>query len=332
MHPLMPLAGVVGWIVEVKEALDGDLQILMQIDGDLDSEEVLQEGGFAPEIAFHFCRSVGGVEGSVRYQASLFEQQTIERMIGSWDVLVREVDAFPDKAIGSLALLPPSEEATRQRWNDTAADFPAIPAHELFEEQVKRTPDACAVVFRGKRTSYFELDSRASRLAQALRLRGVDRETPVGVYMNRSLDSLVAILGIWKAGGAYVPLDLTYPPAHIRLILEETEAPLLITDKENAEVELGACSADLLCIDALPETAYRGVGGRVDELASIFYTSGSTGQPKGVAVSHHYHLRRLGWCWADYPFQSGDVMAQTTSSFVVSMWEFLGGLLQGIPT
>ncbi len=328
-------AGQIGGLTptELATVLNGEPQILFRLDDESGRGELTGCVELEPEIDFQVARGGDGLRGSVRYQATLFDPETIERLIGSWKTLLAELLAHLDEPIGTLNVLPPSELARRKRWNNTAATYPLKPLHELFEDQVEKTPDECAVSYLGNQTTYAALGDRASRLASALKRKGVGPGVPVGVYLDRSLDTLVAMLGIWKAGGAYVPLDLTYPATHLRFILEETRSPLLISSTEAAELGLDRCPADILRIDRLPESHYSGPGGHPDQLASIFYTSGSTGQPKGVAVSHHYHLRRLAWCWKDYPFQRGDVLAQrTTANFVVSMWEFLGGLLRGVPT
>ncbi|MFN2235434.1 MAG: non-ribosomal peptide synthetase, partial [Anaerolineales bacterium] len=196
-------------------------------------------------------------------------------------------------------------------WNDTQTPLPEkICFHQLFEEQVERSPDAVAVVFRDKHLSYQELNSRANQLAHYLQRLGVKPDVLVGIYMERSLEMMVALLGIFKAGGAYVPLDINYPKDRIGYILDDTQVPVLLS-QEHLIDNLPEYTAHLLNLDSdwpiiareSVENPFSHVTG--DNLAYIAYTSGSTGKPKGVMNTHRGHTNYALWCTKGYNIESG---------------------------
>ncbi|HEX8202153.1 MAG TPA: amino acid adenylation domain-containing protein, partial [Isosphaeraceae bacterium] len=163
--------------------------------------------------------------------------------------------------------------------------------HRLFEAQEARTPEAVALAFEGRALTYRALNARANRLAHHLRGLGVGPETLVGVCLDRSPEMVVALLGILKAGGAYVPLDPAYPPERLAFMLEDSRAPVLLTERHLRAV-LPAAGAEVVCldsdapgIDGQPEDNPAG-GAAADHVAYVIYTSGSTGTPKGVEVPH----------------------------------------------
>ena len=200
--------------------------------------------------------------------------------------------AQPDCAIGRLDILDAAERQTLLcGWNDTARALPVATLPELFSAQAARSPDAVAVVFGEQRLSYAALDARANQLAHHLRRLGVGPEVVVGLCVERSLEMLVGLLGILKAGGAYLPLDPSYPPDRLAFMLEDSRAPVLLTqaalrqripERRGTIVEL---DADWPAIARQPTTA-PGNTLHPHNTAYVIYTSGSTGTPKGVAVSH----------------------------------------------
>jgi amino acid adenylation domain-containing protein len=210
--------------------------------------------------------------------------------------------------------------------------------HELFEQQVKRTPAARAVILQDLVLTYAELNHCVGYLAYQLWLQGVRTETRVGVFIERSLSSLIAFLAILKAGGTYVPLDPTYPSGHLAYILEDSQVAVLLT-RQQLVAQLPPHHASIVCLDDLLtrareiEPADLSSDVTPTNLLFVMYTSGSTGQPKGVAVEQRQILNRLRWAWRAFPFEPGEVLCQrTTLNFTVSLWELLGGLLHGIPT
>ncbi len=192
-----------------------------------------------------------------------------------------------------IASSPPLEyEQLLVTWNATQVDYPHDKCiHHLFEEQVERTPDACAVVFAQQRLSYRELNSRANQLAHYLQGSGVGPDMLVGISMECSLEMVVGILGILKAGGAYVPLDPTYPYERLAFMLADAGLTLLVTQQHLAEV-LPTHEAHVIYLDANSEIIAQESeknptsGVTYQNLAYVIYTSGSTGRPKGVLVEH----------------------------------------------
>ena len=208
---------------------------------------------------------------------------------------LRLLSAMDDPAalVGRLDLLPPDE--LRQilgAWNKTSSDYPRDRrVHELFEEQVLRTPDRVAVVYEQQRLTYRELNEQADQLAYHLSLLGVGPDDRVGLCMERSLGMVVGLLAILKAGGAYVPLDPNYPQDRLAFILEDCR-PLVLLTQRSLRDRLRPQNVDILCLDALSiqptdtERARSPIGRRDSDLAYVLYTSGSTGQPKGVQIPH----------------------------------------------
>src|SRR5829696_1864991 len=229
----------------------------------------------------------------IGFDAGRFEAVTIERMIGHLGSLLEGIAAHPQARLGELELLT---EAERHQllfeWNDTPTEYPRDRCiHELFEEQAEHTPEAVAVVSGDDQLTYRELNGRTNQLARHLRALGVGPEVLVGICVERSMEMMVGLLGVLKAGGAYVPLDPAYPKQRLAFMLEDTQAPVLLT-QERLVKGLPEHGAEMVCLDAhwplLAREAEDNPAGaaKADSLAYVIYTSGSTGQPKGVMVEH----------------------------------------------
>ncbi|AUX29427.1 MULTISPECIES: non-ribosomal peptide synthase/polyketide synthase [Sorangium] len=243
-----------------------------------------------------------GLVGSVEYATDLFEDATIARMMSDLQTLLEGIVKEPNRSIGELSLFTPEE---RRRllwaWNDTKIERPQDPCvHELLEAQVERTPDALAVQLGGEQLSYRELNRRANRLAHHLRSLGVGPGVLVGLCAERSPGAMVALLGILKAGGAYVPIDPSYPGARIAAMLEDAATPVVLTQASLAP-RLPPSGASIVCLDTDGESWSRAPEDNPapittpDELAYVLYTSGSTGEPKGVAMPHRPLANLLFW-------------------------------------
>nr|AHZ46177.1 NRPS [uncultured bacterium 14-4D] len=282
-----------------------------------------------------------GLRAVFEYNTDLFDRETIERLASHYQRILEAVVADTECPVSRLPLMGDDE---RQRvlveWNDTYRDYPRERCiHELFEEQVERTPDAVALECEGQRLTYAELNRRANRLAHHLGERGIEPGAPVGLCVERSLDMVVSLMGVLKAGGAYVPLDPSYPAERLALMMRSAGLAALLTQRaldirapaeETQVVYLEECTwsgADIV--------SERNPGLEVasTSAAYIIYTSGSTGLPKGVAGTHRGAVNRFAWMWHAYPFSADEVCCQKTSlGFVDSVWEVFGPLLQSVPS
>ncbi len=234
----------------------------------------------------------GGLEFQLEYASDLFDRATVQRFADGLLRLLAQVVEHPDRPIGEIELL---DAAERRRmlydWNDTAHAMASDTLPACFAAQAARTPDAVAASDGSRALSYRELDAGANRLAHRLRELGVGPDVLVGLCLPRSLESLVATLGILKAGGAYLPLDPEYPGERLAHMLKEAAAPVLVTRADVAEqlsfpgVELVLLDRHRQTIERQPDDAPPLHGLRPAHLAYAMYTSGSTGAPKGIAVS-----------------------------------------------
>ncbi|NTX13823.1 amino acid adenylation domain-containing protein [Myxococcus sp. CA056] len=235
----------------------------------------------------------GSLVGLWEFSTDLFDEATIARMAAAYQRVLEAVVTAPDLRLSALPVLA-DEERHRLlvEWNATDAELPEDRcAHHLFEEQARRTPEAPAVSFQGRALSYAELDQRANQLAHHLRGLGVGPELRVGVCLERSLELVVALLGVLKAGGSFVPLDPGYPTERLSLLLRESAVSVLLTQDAVLD-ELPLRSELPVCLDsdwtdiARHPTSAPSVDVTPENLAYVIFTSGSTGQPKGVLLAH----------------------------------------------
>ncbi len=245
------------------------------------------------DLTLQMEETEAGLSGELIYNKDLFDAATISRMAGHLQVLLEGVAANSQQRIGQLPLLNPSEQhQLLVEWNDTQVDYPQDKCiHQLFEEQVERTPNAVAVVFEKQQLTYRELNNRANQLARYLQTLGVKPEVMVGICVERSLEMIIGLLGIFKAGGAYVPLDPAYPEDRLSFMLSDSQVPVLLT-QQKLVANLPECAARIVSLDAdwgvISQESYINVNSDVqpENLAYMIYTSGSTGKPKGVLVAH----------------------------------------------
>jgi amino acid adenylation domain-containing protein len=289
------------------------------------------------DLTVYMSESVDGLRGLLEYNTDLFDEATIIRMLGHWQVLLEGLVANPDQRIGYLPLLTDAEQRQLvSEWNDTRKDYPKDKCiHQLFEEQVENNPEAVAVVSENEQLTYRELNTRANQLAHYLREQGVGPESLVGICVDRSLEMVVGLLGILKAGGAYVPLDPEYPTERLVFTLEDTRAPILLTQARLVE-KLPALNARLVCLDRdwpqISEETEENPESKVtaDNTAYVIYTSGTTGKPKGVMISHHNVSRLFRATEPWFLFSEADVWTVFHScAFDFSVWELWGALLYG---
>ena len=248
---------------------------------------------------------VGGcIRGSVEYATALFDQATIERHVCYLQNLLAAMVADDTQLVGSIPLLSAAE---RERividWNATERPYRSdVCIHELFEEQVERTPDAVAVVYEDVQLTYAELNVRANRLAHHLRGLGVGPDLRVALCLERSMDLVVSLLAVLKAGGAYVPLDPSYPMDRLTYMVEDSAPSVVLTHGlvvPTVQAVLDRGAAPVVNLDDASAWEAQSVENPVraaltpQHLAFMIYTSGSTGQPKGVMVEHASCVNRI---------------------------------------
>ncbi len=232
------------------------------------------------------------IGGGIEYASALFEAASVHRYIGYFLALLKAMVADDAQTIDRLPMVSEVErEQVLYGWNETKAEFPGGKCvHELFEEQVARTPQAAAVIYEEERLSYGELNERANRLAWRLRELGVGPETIVGLMVERSIEMVVALLGVLKAGAAYVPLDPGSTRERLKYMVEDSGARLVLSSVSLSSIISAAKDVEVLSMEAQEWLLYRSEDPRVrvepSQLAYVIYTSGSTGRPKGVGVEH----------------------------------------------
>ena len=289
------------------------------------------------DLTLDLTETPAGLNGFFDYSTDLFDRVTIQRLAERFQILLKAVVADPETPIASLPLLSAAEENQLVvGLNETAETFPqAACLHQIFEDQVEQTPEATAVSFEGRTLSYAELNRRANQLAHRLIKLGVGPEVLVAICMERSLDLPIALLAVLKAGGAYLPLDPAYPRERLAFILEETRAPVILTQGVVAE-NLSFDGVQVINLDRDANTlATENIENPRSEvtgenLCYVIYTSGSTGQPKGAMLHHRGVRNRLLWGITDYKLGLGDVVLHKTPlTFDVSVWELFAPLLSG---
>jgi len=272
----------------------------------------------------------GQIEGYFEYNSALFRQETIQRFSNHYENILAAILHDANLPINRLPLLGKDELAQLQDWNNTSTDFPRqLTLIALFEQQVEIRPDAIAATFAEQQLSYGQLNERANQLAHQLDTLGVGPGSLVGIYLDRSLEMLIAIIAILKSGGAYVPLDPTFPVHRIGQMLEDSKVKVILT-QENLAQGLPVNQARLLFLDRdWPQIASNkknnlDVAISPDDLAYVIFTSGSTGRPKGVQVPQGAVVNFLLSMQNEPGISAEDtLLAVTTLSFDISVLELL---------
>ena len=291
---------------------------------------------------FELYLNVAERDGELRcefdFSTDLYDGETITRWLKYYHTLLEAICAQPDASIWTLPLMDPVERAKLLiEWNDTSVGYPLESAtlHGLIEAQARRTPDATALIFEPQRLTFRELDRRANQFANDLLGRGVKTGTRVGVCMKRSIEMVVALLGILKTGAAYVPVDPDYPAERIAYMIEDARVPVMLTQTW-LRAKLPPHDGVTVCLDSeWPQIAKSSdespaIKVQPGQPAYVIYTSGSTGQPKGAINSHLGICNRLLWMQDAYRLGPDDrVLQKTPFSFDVSVWEFFWPLLSG---
>ena len=265
------------------------------------------------------------------YATDRFGAEAVARMADHFIELLRSIAIDPDCVIDQLNLIGPEErQKILVEWNQTKRDYPRDKClHHLFEEQVQRNPNAIAVEFEGQSLTYCDLNARANQLARMLRQNGVETDSLVGVCIERSFDLVVALLGVWKAGGAYVPLDPMNPPERLCYMVTDSDAKVVLTSVRQRHL-FTETDRRSLCIDFDLSTFAREnsedpkIAVHPRDLAYVMYTSGSTGNPKGVMVTHSGLVNYAVWAAAEYSVSVGEsVPVHSSIAFdltVTALW------------
>ena len=271
---------------------------------------------------------------NLEYCTKLFSAETIQRLAVHYINVLKKVVNNPKERLSDIDIL--TEEEKNQlmyEFNDTKAEYPKDKTiHQLFEEQVERTPDNIAVVYEDSKLTYRQLNEKANQLARSLRAKGVGLDSIVGIMAEKSLEIVVGIMGIVKAGGAYLPIDPDYPQDRISYMLEDSGSVLLLTQRQlNEKVKY---EKEIIYLE--DEETYTGASDNPDnintpgDLAYVIYTSGSTGRPKGVMIEHRSLVNLSMWHNTYYGITENDRGTKYVSpGFDVSVWEVFPYLISG---
>ena len=268
------------------------------------------------DLECHMWDVTGGLQGFLFYSTDLFEEATVDRLLAHYRRFLEEVVSNPDQCVPEVEFLTENEQRKLLlEWNETQHPITRdVCAHHLFEAQAAKTPGALAVEFAGEQLTYAELNERANQLAYQLRALGVGPEVLVGLCVERSLELVIGMLGILKAGGAYVPLDPSYPRERLQFMIEDSKPVVIVTQDEVLTTDYTDQSR------GSDPGLIRGFDPR--HPCYIIYTSGSSGLPKGVAITHGSLMNLVRWHHRVYQVSSTDRATQVAGlAFDASVWE-----------
>jgi amino acid adenylation domain-containing protein len=280
----------------------GEAGLRMDLGGFVMETIPLERRAATLDLVMLIIETTGSLSASIRFNTDLFDAATIARMAGHFHALLESVIRNPVAEIGKLEILTSAErQQLLIEFNDTKTDYPKDKCvHQLFEEQVQRTPDNVAVVFEGQQLTYAQLNVRANQLAHHLQTLGIGPEVPVAICLKHCAEMVVAVLGILKAGGAWLPLDPAYPKERLAFMLQDAHASVVLT-RERWLGSLPDYAGRVVCMDTGREAIARESENNLasvatsQSLAYVIYTSGSTGQPKGVMCDHGGLVNYLCW-------------------------------------
>lgn len=282
-----------------------------------------------------FARDHGTeIFGTLEHNVDLFTSETIERMAGHLLTLLSGIVANPDQPISGLPLLTRHERYQMlEEWNATEAACPQLCAHQIFEAQVHHAPNRTALIFENQELTYAQLNARANQLAHYLSSLGARPGKFVGIFMERSVEMIVAVLGVLKSGAACIPLDSVYPKERLTFMLEDSGAPVVVAQQAQAAT-LPVSGARLVCLDSEwqaiskePENAPQ-VAVTPEDWMYVIYTSGSTGRPKGVVVPHRVLVNLVAWHQSSLR-QSQRTLQFASLNFDVSFQEIFSTFISG---
>ncbi|MGG8495333.1 amino acid adenylation domain-containing protein [Tenacibaculum sp. TC6] len=281
-----------------------------------------------------------GISLNLEYCSDLFEQETAQRMLYHYEMLLRSIVTDNKQSVASLSILTNEEkEQLLYDFNATKVNYPLhLTFVDLFNEQVQKTPDNIALSFKGQAISYKELDEKSNQIAHCLVEKGVGEDDLVAICLERSFSMITGIIGILKAGAAYVPIKPDYPESRIKHILSDINSKLLITDKQSknglnfanqSNVDVIVLDSESKEFDEYPKTKLNIIY-NPDSLSYIIYTSGSTGTPKGALIEHKGLLNHLLLMIDELKLNEESVIGFTAPfTFDISVWQILSALLVG---
>jgi amino acid adenylation domain-containing protein len=303
-HPEVPLEKLVEELqperdlrrspmVQVSFVLDPPRPQVPQIAGTKTELLDIDTGVAKDDLILGISEEAGGLAGKLEYSTDLFAPETIARLLGNFETLLQNILADPDGRIGHLNLLTDKERhQLLVEWNRTEIALPEDQCiHRLFAAQAARLPEAIAAECMNNRITYRELNARANQLAHYLGKLGVGPEVLVGIYIERSIEMMIGLLGIMKAGGAYVPLDPAYPQERLEFMMQDAGVQVLVTQRDLRNT-LTSSQVAIVCLDTdwekISQEPCTDPQTKVlpHHLAYVIYTSGSTGRPKGVQLPH----------------------------------------------
>nr|UZC79429.1 KrmA [uncultured bacterium] len=288
------------------------------------------------DLEMFLTETEGELDGMCLYKTVLFEASTIERMWGHYQTLLQQVVNDPEQRLSELPLLTEAEQhQLLVAWNDTHVPFePGACVYHGVEQQAQRTPHAMAIEYEGQQLTYDAFNQRANQLAHFLRQRGVGPETRVGICLERSVEMIVALLGICKSGGAYVPLDPAYPRDRLAFMMQDSQMRLLVTQTSLLEqLPIPDGLPQMVCLDRdWPHIATMPSDNPVvqvaaEQLAYIIYTSGSSGAPKAVMVPHRGLRNLVNWYLREFDVNASDRCIQFVNlsfdAYCLEIWPTL---------
>ncbi len=290
--------------------------------------------GMANDLLLEYEEQKGLIHCRLAYDGEKFPDWFARQISEHFKTFFTTLVTSPDRPISDLPILEkPEHELLTQRFNDTGCDFPQNQLiHQIFEEKVWQHPQTPAVKDTKEELSCLELNRRANRIAHALIEKGVCPDTPVGLYLERGVDLMAAVLGIHKAGGGYVPLDPSYPPERIAFMIEDANLRFLVAGAgstlpfEGEIVQVGDANLEKYSTEN-PQVEIR-----PDHTAYVIFTSGSTGRPKGVVVEHRNLVNQIFWFENHFILSPGDaILHKTPTSFDASVWELFWWMVAGVP-
>ncbi|MCR8642739.1 amino acid adenylation domain-containing protein [Paenibacillus sp. N1-5-1-14] len=294
-----------------------------------------------PKFMLHWqlIEDNGSYRICVEYDQSLFTENTMTRYIEYYTLLLTAAMHHPTTAINSTPLLTQIDKDLYEQLNDTQVDYPTDKTiHQMFEHAAATFPSHCAIASSHGELSYVELNARANQFARLLVDKGLRKGDFVTILMERSLETIISILGIMKAGGAYVPVDPEHPEERNSYIIEDTKSAFVVTKESYVDQAKHLCASintvrEVLLLDErldTYETSNLDLDIRPDDLAYIIYTSGSTGRPKGALIAHEGVVNLGAVVKRDCSINEHEVLTQfATYSFDASVWDTVGALFYG---